>query len=135
MNIERLTQLANDLEAHHNPKFKFDIGIVSRQKYCHEGCGTVGCIAGFIMWKYLDAKYPAESEYASMHPVLPNGEIAQDWHAGTWLDLPAPVWDALFYNFNSAPDDLQITEKDSAKVIRHLIETGIVDWSILHEDA
>jgi hypothetical protein len=131
MNTEKLTQLANDLDSHDEPEFKFDIGIVARQQYEHEGCGTVGCITGFIMWKYLGARYNEPPAYSSMHPELPSGTPAQDWDAGAWLELPPPVWDQLFYGFNRAPSDLHITPQHSAKVIRHLRDTGVVDWRIL----
>jgi hypothetical protein len=52
--------------------------------------------------------------------------LGLDKASGDKLFLP---WD----NGNYDPMTMELTPKNCAKVIRHLINTGIVDWSIIKE--
>lgn len=130
MNTKRLLKLASDLEAlSPDSEFRFDIGIVARPGYPHDGkdCGTVGCVAGYVMWNYLRARLDAYG----VHMISPRGEHVTTRDAGEWLELTPAQEDELFYGFSSISQKERITERQAARVIRDFVSTGIVDWHIL----
>jgi hypothetical protein len=110
MNIQHLEMLAKDLEAMEKAPFEdftFDMQHVLEK---HK-CGTVGCIAGWVLFRYLDA----EPEHMSTY------------QAATWLGLADDQRRALFFEGMN----LDPTPGQCAKVVRHLIATGEINWGIL----
>ena len=120
MNTERLLKLADDLDAHVDDGFNFRMHTVISNR----ACGTTGCIAGFVLVNYLGAKW--HSGYGDF--ALANGAWADHEGAAEYLDLSPQESQDLFFNYNH-PYGLNITSQDAAKVIRHFVETGKVDWS------
>jgi hypothetical protein len=78
-------------------------------------CGTIGCIAGWACLAF------GETSHNPHHPGI--GSV---W-AGSLLDLGVGEAHRLFY----PPDDVkyeEVTPTQAAIVLRHLVETGEVDW-------
>jgi hypothetical protein len=137
MNIENLTKLAEVLESdeaqdhfnlrhwiHHNGEHDIDADMPVGAAI--KDCGTVACIAG---WAAVLA-----------NPDKPWGEFfGAKRKAALWLDLEWHVEDELFtpevdklimkYGHELA-DVYEVSAKGAAKVVRHLIETGTVDWRV-----
>lgn len=76
-----------------------------------ERCGTTACIAGWTIAEF-DPKYAG----TTFGP-----------HAALILDLDDDTWPKLF----TATESMSIDDpKEAAKVVRHLAETGKVDWRL-----
>ena len=74
-------------------------------------CGTPACIAGHAAWLAGQWSYEGTIEDAK-----------------EWLGI---TWDHANGLFDSAPyvgEDLTPTPQDAARTLRHLAETGEVDW-------
>ena len=122
MNILNLTKLAADLDMLHHAKapanFIFDMRTIlstgkEHPEYEKEHpCATVGCMAGWILFKYFnqppDAHGPTDC-------------------ASEWLGLTLREAGDLFFDSTA----MQCSAAECAVVVRHLIETGHVDWDIL----
>jgi hypothetical protein len=148
MHIERLTELAEWLEAgapHKNGVVAFDMNV----GVAHNGCGTVCCIAGAAVQFFspLASDYASDAEDSYDQAVLENdynnGEatlasqcdflrVGRDAQALLGLDLETA--EALFKpeseHWGEAIWD-EITPMKAARVVRHLIATGRVDWDIV----
>lgn len=83
-------------------------------------CGTPSCIAGFAAWEYNGRKINDSDETESK--------------AREYLGL-ASYFGAkrLFFPTVSGRECASITPQEAAQVLRHLAETGEVDWSIINE--
>jgi hypothetical protein len=130
MNYERMELLAKDFEAmaDHEPEdFSFNMHcmLVARS------CGTAGCVAGWVMHKYLGAKPTHDPEGRVAIPRLPAGEIAASSDAADWLGLDYYQAYTLFYEY---PTVATVTPSMVAKVLRHAIEHGVIDWSVVSAD-
>ena len=104
MNRTNILQLANYIEQL-EPK-EYD-----QSCFVHD-CGTPACIAGHAIdlagqWSY-------------------NAAV---WDAVEWLGLDNDQGHALFDPIPLSPDDKDPTTQDAAATLRHLAETGEVDWS------
>jgi hypothetical protein len=91
-------------------------------------CGTVACIAGHAV--FLAGK-------ATVGKL--RGELGVPDEAAKWLGLDAGVFkeaNQLFYGWNQTGTGIysvkmeKVTPADAAKVLRNLVETGEVNWSI-----
>lgn len=120
MNIENLALLAERLEALPSPEFSM----------CHWNCGTAACIGGWTerWWPEQDA-YDAlglsDSYYGEAKQLFfPNphrcSELADD--NGRANALCDRIWNRT----------QRLLPTDAAKVVRNLIATGKVDWSVLN---
>lgn len=112
MNKERILKLADVIEATPHkpePKTKRPNSNLRGFNMASWHCGTVGCIAGWA-GKIFDCHYA---------------------YAGEALDLPWATSDALFMakGIHWSRMD-QIKPAHAAAVLRHLAETGKVDWSV-----
>lgn len=131
MNIERLETIAEWLEvdAPHTDGshgFNMDGFLVDNSvDYAGRDCGTVMCIGGAAVQFFGNT-----SHYSVEH------------EAAFLLDLDKEQSSQLFYPEGLRQhfeDDLgwdwnEIKPQDAAKVIRHLIKTGEVNWEIILDD-
>jgi hypothetical protein len=134
MNKERLIQLAEVLESPAAEKH-FDMKEWIEHTGYHDlpegitiaevmiDCGTVACIAG---WATVLAR-----------PNEPYSAIIDEFSlAAEYLDLEYFIAKSLFTPSCTTDEGTQAYDADpkqAAKVVRHLAETGEVDWSIIDE--
>jgi hypothetical protein len=141
MNRELLTKIAEWLEAgapHEAGISTFHMNYFIEPMYEEEyaedyekgflpnpihGCGTACCIAG-AAWQFHHKDNPENQ-----------GRYLQDCHTDVadLLDLPYNDSHRLFYGEDPEGDTVdlnKVTAEQAAKVIRHLLATGKVDWSI-----
>lgn len=127
MNVTNLTRLADLLESP-EAEGHFDIGtwfsykmpsrisgFAIRQQL--HNCGTTACIGGWA------AALGGEE-----------GTIGNAWsdkEVREWMGLPET---GAYWSLCYAYPTESITPKQAARVIRNLIATGSVDWSILSEE-
>lgn len=126
--ITRLTKLADWLEAgapHTHVKFNMGVWLAltdAQGRYTHDpktACGSVCCISGAAVQFFAP-----EVAKRSIEP-------------GPDINMNTAGAEALGLNYNEARDlfygadlDLEkITPRQAGAVVRHLIETGIVDWN------
>lgn len=79
-------------------------------------CGTAGCICGWV------------------NAVMPGGDREDLTNHGTAaliLGLNRTDADELFYALETPKVRTAITHADAVQVLDHLIEHGVVDWSII----
>ena len=142
MNRENILAVANAIETHSIPDLGFNMGwhigsladdpnntaMVDRSG---NGCGTVACIAGYanvIATGEKNTSFLTDVEFDS---------------AADWLGLDHYDADELFYaktitesrwedgEIALAPRSLSsIDATEAVAVLRHLADTGIVDWSV-----
>lgn len=86
-------------------------------------CGTVACIAGWAVAMFGHNGKPRASPLSAMK--LNNFPTPEE-HATRTLGLSYVTAQSLFYPGN--PRYHQITPKVAAATLRHLAETGVVDW-------
>lgn len=150
MNAENLTKLADFLDSLPETPAEGDPGFHMRDWYMtsvdmkvnpyitqempkHYMCGTVACIGGWA--EVLEAKERGlDPDLHVYHTSL---------SAENWLGFPTsedeedcPLGDILFCPddwYNDAGEDIMecLTAKQAAIVIRNLIVTGEVDWSLV----
>lgn len=123
MNKRRLVKLAEWLEAG-APEKKGVAGFDMSSYVEVRKCGTVCCLAG-----------AAQCFFDPKHTVKNLNKWWPDWdwsEAAELLGLDPTTADALFH-----PDQISdtmcwehIKPKQAARVVRHLIETGKVDWTV-----
>jgi hypothetical protein len=85
-------------------------------------CCTVACIAG---WAAI-----MSDGYETVRSLTPS-DISKE--AQNYLGLSLCEADDLFCASGTRVDMDDITQTDAVKVLRHLAETGDVDWSIIEE--
>jgi hypothetical protein len=94
----------------------------------HNGCGTVGCIAGWIYFnnkEEFDANHIRSIEHLMMLYGVPK-DVAYDLHNGP---------NRLFFMFDSEHSLGEVTEGDAIKAIDNFIATGEPLWEEVLEDA
>lgn len=115
MNRERILALAELIEQQpHTGRLSADGFCMSN--YVHN-CGTPSCIAGWAAW--LSHRKPKQME----------DSMALFWRAQNYLDLSEDQADRLFLPYNYHCED-QYPPSQAAATLRHLAETGKVDWSV-----
>lgn len=131
MNIELLTKVAEWLEngaPHEDTGFGFDIMYWNNDisnldldfyepKPWNSNCKTVCCIAGAAV---------QFSDTSDSNNILSSAQELLGLNKTTSTDLFEPWESDTYYNLTFE----EITPDLSAKVIRNLIKTGKVDWSI-----
>lgn len=132
MNKERILTLADIIEAQPHTGVDAEKGF-NMNSILHNYCNTPCCIAGWAVWEAQ-----GRPERVDRYKYETGLEIP----AAEYLEMPLdPQHDCgsamrLFY-----PDDDEINDRnyqdlqpsEAAKVLRHLAETGKVDWSIINE--
>jgi hypothetical protein len=135
MNKERILLLADMIENSTPPTSKPNLGFnmatyfdtsvgYSRHDDQFEGCGTVGCIAGWACFAF-------DPDQAHAHA---GGEDRTHFFniAREHLDLDAEQAENLFKpRMEASYDDL--TPSQAAQVMRQLVETGRADWKSVTE--
>ena len=139
MNQERLEQLASivdKLETGREPG-QFDMEEIIHVNPEQGDCGTPACLIGWTLslFGYDDAVYNYEID------DIPITDPTLGWSAG-WakarelLDLTyaqadelfCPMKESIHYLARPADGDRFITAKRAAAAIRHMADTGHVDW-------
>lgn len=109
MNRERILQLADVIEKtpHAQPDY-WSEGPLTSFNMSEWRYGTCGCLGGWVEHLFRDE---------------------DDLHARDLLDIEGDAAEELFYptGFTTYKD---ILPARAARVLRHLAETGKVDWSI-----
>ena len=108
MNTDHILKLAEHIE-------QLDPSEYDQSQLEHPRCGTPACIAGHAVW------------LAGWWGRLPTGFGAQIDFAKDWLGLSQAERYALFSAHPDGLDDPP-TAQDAAATLRHLAETGEVDW-------
>lgn len=124
MNKANLLQLADALE-HGLPAMQFDMSY-----WLHTtDCGTAGCIAGHAA--ILSGKYPTDGSYfeTNAHDVS-NDFLELTDEMSNHLFTPSSDTRGFSYNLFTYRE---ITAPMAAAVVRHLAETGEVDWSVAND--
>lgn len=128
MNIDRINALADfisqlDFVAPYEDRVGFNMSMFVNRTHRNDeqyDCGTPACIAGWATW--LDLGKPV---------VMKDNDIL--FNARDYLDISSGMAWQLFIP-EDLPNDLaldDVTQKQAAKVLRHLAATGTVDWSII----
>ena len=124
MNIERLEQLATAIEQEAdgiklNMNYWYSEAEPDYPAYdwSNTPCGTIACIGGMADHLF-SAKGPNETT---------TEETAKN------LGLTDRQANMLFFGYSDA--FLPVSPAGAAKVIRHLIATGEVDWTILNKES
>jgi hypothetical protein len=119
VNKDNILAVADAIEKHSIPDLGFNMALLNGEGSAdlsgHE-CGTVACIAG---WTCAVAKIAPSFEGAREFLGLERKQSSvSDYHNGNLFfpDLKSDHWDA--------------TPSQAVAVLRHLAETGIVDWSV-----
>jgi len=121
MNRENILAVADAIEKHSIPDLGFNMGnyvttagssVTDNSGY---GCGTVACIAGWCK-AVRDGKAP--------QPVWVDDF---NWEKqASWLGLSVGEGERLFIYYPGHGNDIQPSQ--AVSVLRHLAETGEVDW-------
>lgn len=138
MNLTRMVMLAEWLEAGAPHKdnvigFKMDNWMFPRSS--GNTCGTVCCLAGATVQFFNDEGKPFIDEWDVYN--VKGRNVSQ--YAKELLGLEHDTAHALFMAEGLRPDDdnpydsyadvmRRITPDHAARVVRHLLATGIVDW-------
>jgi len=136
MRADRLTILAEWLEqgAPHKAGIdRFDMNHGVAVDPADPACGTVCCIAGAATQFFGDKGQLFVGQAQADLEFQGDGEA--EWHeveseARYLLDLDRIVADQLFRPNMLQVDWQHITPEKAGKVVRNLIDTGNVDWSI-----
>lgn len=123
MNKERILELANVIERHSIPGLGFNMsvyGCTGMQDLSGHGCGTVGCIAGHAV-----AHFELDGDPSPL-PDL----VGVSRRAAEILGLDFTTREDLFCpeGYSEAPE--MYPPAKAVAVLRHLAETGEVDWAI-----
>ena len=102
--------------------------------YAHV-CGTPACIAGHAaLLAEPDGQLVAPTERCGAHFKFSDGEIGYiSETAQTWLGLEE--WPAAeLFDPHPLGEDEDATSAQAGQVLRHLAETGEVDWMVADND-
>lgn len=124
MNKENVLAVAAAIEGHTIPDLGFNMGnwvakeSSTRPDRSGHSCGTVACIAGWTK---------------RIRTQIPVG-INEDFYWGPeakWLGLDVDEGEELFFGDDWTCAHLNdVTPSEAVAVLRHLAETGEVDWSV-----
>ena len=120
MNKERIMEIADLIETGHE-RMVFDMGVFGDE----HPCGTAACIAGWTVARFGENDDTKEIDHR--RPVL-NFDVFDD--ALSVLGLSFPEARQLFAP-NEERDGVSMTEvtaSHAVRTLRHLAETGEVDW-------
>ncbi|PZP62989.1 MAG: hypothetical protein DI604_28090 [Delftia acidovorans] len=115
MNKERILALANLIEKQPHSAVE-EVSGFNMVSYVH-ACGTPACIAG---WAVASEGTPSPLAH---QPIQPTGVSSR---AAKYLGLEYPEAEELF--LGGVYDLDEITPAQAAACLRHLAETGEVDW-------
>jgi len=134
MNREMILRVADAIEEAAKPGANPAMGFNMNQVIHSSGleddltghsCGTVGCIAGWAI--------AVDKNFKKCRDIDPDSDLWKP-RAGKLLGLNAKLADRLFMARAYRDLDLDlITPSQAVTVLRHLAETGKVDWSIASE--
>lgn len=122
MNKENILAVADAIENLSISGLKFDMCV----SFYAENCQTVACIAG---WAFV-------LEHGGVEKARKMGLYDVSYQAASWLGIDHTQQMELFrFHGRSIPEldglDLgDVTSEQAVKVLRHLAESGEVDWSV-----
>lgn len=134
MKTENILELADFLETLPNPE-KFDM-----RKYTHNhACHTPSCFAGWGAWLHLGR--PKGDMYDACRELkgLSLLQVAREFFGALLASIDGTYdWfdDLTVPTRYEDPEDIDnnnpwlITNEQGAKILRHLAETGLVDYSV-----
>jgi hypothetical protein len=117
MNAERILKLADVIEGlpHGTVDWASSIGELSAFNMSEWNCGTVGCIAGWTIKVF--SKADDSTHYTT--------------EARSLLGLSSEEAEGLFTpRCRDVEDYRRVKPTQAAAVLRHLVATGEVDWSV-----
>ncbi len=123
-NVMALAAFLEELPEHSDRHFDMNCWLVEDHhgdtEFGTDGCDTAGCIAG---WAYVLAK-----EAGMPEANFPNGALPSEirFTATMFLGLGWSQSRALF--LPDVVDLSKVSVEDAIKVLRHLADTGEVDW-------
>lgn len=124
MNRENVLKVADAIEQHSIPDLGFnmatfrDIARDAEPDNYGAGCGTVACIAGW-----------AEAVRLGTGVFVNDG--LTDERSADYLELTSEQSGPLFFGYGMSWSEFTaITPKQAVAVLRHLAETGEVDWTV-----
>ena len=123
MNRENILAVADAIENQSIPDLGFNMGgfIVETgddwQDKSGRSCGTVACIAGTA--HVLRTGDRTIGHNVRDYDCTPDAE---------WLGLTEDEADGLFFAVSASANLYEITPSQAVSVLRHLAETGEVDW-------
>lgn len=126
MNIERINALADLIEQQPQSLHDDQPGF-NMNRFVHH-CGTPSCIAGWAAWEALQRP-------ANIQETWREGERYRDVEdeAREYLGIDAETAGRLFWGTDGIKLE-PITKEQAARVLRHLAQTGEVDWSIVEAE-
>ena len=115
INKERFDRVLAWLDAGGDDQYSFDMNYWYRKP---EGCNTVCCIGGYIAIVEMGVPDTCEDFPNYSNEVM-----------GNFLGISTEDAEKLFYMVNREYELQEVTPPIAASVIRHLLETGVVDWN------
>ena len=126
MNVERIRALAEHIESLPTVGMTWD--DAQRQAYCQRTyahlCGTPACIAGWAVHLFGDAEGNGEPGEAGALLGLEPDAAAMLFH-GDPFNARGRAWG---HEAGDGATDREATAADAAATLRHLADTGRVDW-------
>ena len=134
MNREMILRVADAIEAADkaettpvmgfNMNYVREISASSEEDMTGHGCGTVSCIAGWTL--AIDSDFKIDKKITPDDPLWKGA-------AAHLLGLDKEAAHNLFMAVGAA-DIEEVTPAEAIAVLRHLAETGEVDWSLAARD-
>ena len=126
MNEDMILRVADAIEFGNIPWLGFNMNAffvtdVFGEDRSPRDCGTVACIAGWTI-AVADNMSPPASDL-----------VRQFGRAAKILDLSPYQSDELFFGSHAGIELWDITPSHAARVMRHLAQTGQVDWRMMDE--
>jgi hypothetical protein len=138
MNKAILEDVALWLEAgapHVGDVLGFNLSVGVKARYDHETntCGTVCCIAGAIV--QFNEPVLKREELKEWVDNIPWGETGNEYGYGTVFRRASRLAEIsecqALELFEPSMDRSEVLPEQAAKVVRHFMETGAVDWDII----
>jgi len=134
MNKNHILRVADAIEQRTIENLGFNMAVTFARydgQYADQSghdCGTIACIAGWSVAFREQDRY-GEVSVSRMAATLEEygGNVLDD--ARVWLGLDTDRADALFYGRHHPSGSINsISVSEAVRTLRHLAETGKVDW-------
>jgi hypothetical protein len=134
MNVEKIRALADFLERLHELGEQFDMNTwIDTQTAFYEGhCGTSACIAGWCAIMEIGQEKALKADWHGETRHIAAAALGIDEWTATHLFTPrgnSPGSLAFIQLDYNGRDPWRCTELEAARVLRHLADTGELDWS------
>ena len=119
MNAKKILELADVIERQPTVSSRF-AGKGFRMADHRHSCGTPSCIMGWASWMFGGDAVDVVDDDAALRNIF---------SVDMQIDLTYPVYDYATISANPGEPG-HITASHAAAVLRHLAETGEVDWTV-----